>query len=199
MSHSPGGAGTESVARRALSATPALGPVRLVGIDGHAGSGKSTFAGRLSSALGGAPVVRLDDLAEHDALFDWAGLLERRVLGPLRQGRQARFPAYDWVRRARGPERVVPPAPVVLLEGVGAGRRSVRPSLSLLVWLDVDREAAWRRGRERDGPEQAGFWDGWERAEAAHFADDPSLPHADLLLVPGDGGYTTRVPRPGAR
>ena len=42
---------------------PSCGPVRLVGVDGHAGSGKSTFAGQLAEALGGAPVLHLDDIA----------------------------------------------------------------------------------------------------------------------------------------
>ena len=47
---------------------PSCGPVRLVGVDGHAGSGKSTFAGRLAEALDGAPVLRLDDIDAHKEL-----------------------------------------------------------------------------------------------------------------------------------
>ncbi|MFD0459286.1 NACHT domain-containing protein [Streptomyces violaceoruber] len=31
-------------------ASPSCGPVRLIAVDGHAGSGKSTFAGRLAAA-----------------------------------------------------------------------------------------------------------------------------------------------------
>ena len=45
-----------------------LGPVRLVAVDGPAGSGKTTFAGRLVKALqaGGATVAEIhtDDLLE---------------------------------------------------------------------------------------------------------------------------------------
>ncbi|PLW74452.1 hypothetical protein C0036_01815, partial [Streptomyces sp. DJ] len=63
---------------------PSCGPVRLVAVDGHAGSGKSTFAARLADALGpGTPVVRLDDLATHREPFGWAGRLRARVLEPL--------------------------------------------------------------------------------------------------------------------
>ncbi|NDZ89225.1 hypothetical protein G3I23_27350, partial [Streptomyces sp. SID10115] len=57
---------------------PSCGPVRLVAVDGHAGSGKSTFAGRLAEALGGAPVLRLDDIASHDRLFDWTRRLREQ-------------------------------------------------------------------------------------------------------------------------
>src|SRR5438046_2330413 len=36
------------------------GPVRLVGVDGCGGSGKTTFAGQLADAAGGCPVVHTD-------------------------------------------------------------------------------------------------------------------------------------------
>ncbi|MGW8375906.1 hypothetical protein [Streptomyces sp. ODS28] len=161
---------------------PSLGPVRLVGVDGHAGSGKSTFADRLASALGGAPVLRLDDLASHDALFGWTERLRGQVLEPLGRGEPARYEVYDWVRRGYLAEGVLPPAPVVLLEGVGAGRSGVRPHLACLLWMDMDRETAHARGMRRDGPQLREFWDGWTHAERTHFAEDPSSAHANFLV-----------------
>ncbi|NJP67773.1 uridine kinase family protein [Streptomyces spiramenti] len=184
--------GIAELARLAAAAVPALGGVRLIGIDGHAGSGKSTLADALAARLGGAPVIRSDDLADHDHLFAWTGRLTEEVLAPLRGGRPARFRAYDWERRTGGAWRRVRPAPVVLLEGVGAGRRALRPSLSLLLWLDVDRAMAWERGRRRDGPAQERFWDGWRPAEDGHFRDDPSRDAADILVVPQYDGYVVR-------
>ncbi|WP_245175140.1 uridine kinase family protein [Streptomyces bohaiensis] len=184
--------GVALLARLAADASPALGGVRLIGIDGHAGSGKSTLADALAARLGGAPVVRCDDLADHAHLFAWDDRLAREVLEPLRRGEPARFRAYDWERRVRGEPREVVPAPVVLLEGVGAGRRAVRPRLSLLMWMDVDRAVAWERGRRRDGPAQARFWEGWKPAEDDHFRDDPSRDAADILVVPQYDGYVVR-------
>ncbi|MEV4616746.1 hypothetical protein AB0K43_29760 [Kitasatospora sp. NPDC049258] len=174
---------------RALA--PSLGPVRLIAVDGHAGSGKTTFAGRLARALGGAPVVHLDDLATHEEPFGWVGRLRRQVLEPLAAGRTAEYRVYDWTLRRFEAVRRVPPAPVVLLEGVGAGRRAVRPALARLIWMDLDAAAARARGELRDGPELAGFWAGWARAEHAHFAADPSRPAADLLV----DGVTGRIVR----
>ncbi|MGK5630907.1 uridine kinase family protein [Streptomyces sp. URMC 123] len=171
---------------------PSCGPVRLIAVDGHAGSGKSTFAGRLAAALGGAPVLHLDDIATHDELFAWTGRLRARVLEPLAHGRPARYARYDWVARRFAEEREIPPAPVVLIEGVGAGRRALRPFLARLIWMELDRETAWRRGRDRDGSAQAAFWDGWMRAEREHFAADPSRPFADLLVLRGPVGYEIR-------
>ncbi|WP_420717147.1 uridine kinase family protein [Streptomyces sp. H27-G5] len=190
-SHGPARAGgpLERLARELASLPPSLGPVRLIGIDGHAGSGKSTFAERLAEALGGAPVMHLDDVATHEELFAWDGRLGAQVLEPLRAGRPALWTPYDWVERRFGPARELEPAPVLLVEGVGAGRRTLRPWLARLLWMETPRAQSWGRGRNRDGRELSDFWDGWERAELAHFADDPSRPFADTLVRQSGTGY----------
>lgn len=172
---------------RALA--PSCGPVRLVAVDGHAGSGKTTFSGRLAAALGGAPVVHLDDLATHREPFEWTGRLSEQVLEPLAAGRDAEYRVYDWTLRRFAGTAAVPSAPVVLVEGVGAGRRAVRPWLARVIWMELDAAAARRRGEERDGPELAEFWAGWARAESAHFAADPSRPYAATRV----DGVTGRI------
>ncbi|MEU9088225.1 hypothetical protein [Streptomyces sp. NPDC048357] len=188
----------ESLARELAALPPSLGPVCLIGIDGHAGSGKSTFAGRLAEALGhplpghppqGAPVLHLDDVASHEELFGWEERLRAQVLEPLAGGRPAHWAPYDWVERRFGPERVLEPAPVLLIEGVGAGRRALRPHLARLLWMETPRAQSWMRGRKRDGRELSDFWDGWERAERAHFSSDPSRPFADTLVRQSGTGY----------
>lgn len=176
-------------ARGLLSLPPSCGPVRLVAIDGHAGSGKSTLATRLAAALGGAPLLRLDDLATHDELFAWTDRLRAQVLLPLSRGERARYEPYDWTARRFGPARTLDPGPVVLIEGVGAGRRSLRPELATLWWMDLDRELSWERGRRRDGPALSAFWDDWTEAEKRHFSEDPSRPYADSLVRQLSEGY----------
>lgn len=168
---------------------PSCGPVQLVAVDGHAGSGKTTFAGRLAAALGGAPVVHLDDLATHREPFGWTGRLREQVLEPLAAGRDAEHRVYDWTLRRFAGTAAVPAAPVVLVEGVGAGRRAVRPWLARVIWMELDAASARRRGEERDGPELAEFWAGWARAESAHFAADPSRPYAATRV----DGVTGRI------
>ncbi|WP_229858943.1 uridine kinase family protein [Streptomyces poonensis] len=177
------------LATRLRRLTPSCGPVRLIGVDGHAGSGKSTFAGRLSTVLDGAPVLHLDDIATHEELFGWTGRLLEQVIEPLAHGGRARYLPYDWNARGFGPARTLPAAPVVLIEGVGAGRRALRPYLAELLWMDVPREEAWARGRSRDGEAQRDFWTGWVAAERRHFAEDPSRPFAGLLVRQFPEGY----------
>ncbi|MER5863087.1 hypothetical protein [Kitasatospora sp. NPDC002040] len=180
-----------SLAGELRALPPSCGPVRLVAVDGHAGSGKTTFAARLSAALDGAPVVHLDDLATHTEPFGWTGRLLDQVIAPLRRGEPARHQVYDWVAHRFAGTARVPLAPVVLIEGVGAGRREIRPELAALVWMELDQPAARARGERRDGPELAEFWAGWARDELAHFAADPSRPYADRLVH----GVTGRIVR----
>ncbi|MFF3303190.1 uridine kinase [Streptomyces sp. NPDC002908] len=176
-------------ARRLRSLPPSCGPVRLIAVDGHAGSGKSTFTGRLATALGGAPVLHLDDLATHDELFAWTDRLRDQVLDPLSRGEPARYAPYDWTARRFGPHRTLEPAPVLLVEGVGAGRAAVRPFLAGVLWMEGASATSWARGRLRDGPALSEFWDGWTVAERRHFADDPSYPFADVVIRRMPTGY----------
>ncbi|MFE7551393.1 uridine kinase family protein [Streptomyces gardneri] len=187
----------DRAAHALLRLPPSCGPVRLVAVDGHAGSGKSTLAARLSTALDGAPVLHLDDLATHEELFEWTGRLRRQVLEPLSRGETALYRPYDWNRRSFGEPRALPPAPVVLVEGVGAGRTMMRPFLAWLLWMEREPEKSWIRGRHRDGPEQAAFWDGWTLAETRHFAEDPSRAFADTLVRECREGYAW-LPGPSA-
>jgi uridine kinase len=188
-SSAPPGPAIHDLASRIRRLPPSCGPVRLIAVDGHAGSGKTTFAGQLAAALGGAPVLRLDDIASHDELFAWTGRLLTQVIEPLSRGETAHYTPYDWHARRFGPPRPLAPAPVVLVEGVGAGRRALRQRLARLLWMECPREESWARGRSRDGEEQREFWDGWVRAEQRHFAEDPSRPFADLLVRQCAKGY----------
>ncbi|MEU6252827.1 hypothetical protein [Streptomyces sp. NPDC047043] len=186
------------LASRLRRLPPSCGPVRLIGVDGHAGSGKSTFAGQLARALDDAPVLHLDDIASHDELFEWTGRLLTQVIEPLGRGESAHYAPYDWRTRTFEPPRVLPPAPVILVEGVGAGRRALRPHLAHLLWMELPHEDSWARGRHRDGEEQREFWAGWVSAERQHFAEDPSRPYADLLVRQLEKGYEV-LPGPAKR
>jgi uridine kinase len=196
---SPIPAALGGLAARLRSLPPSLGPVRLAAVDGHAGSGKTTFTERLAARLGGAPVLHLDDLASHADFFGWSERLERQVLAPLAEGREARHEVYDWeraeFRAGEGARGLLRPAPVVLIEGVGAGRRALRPYLACLLWMDVPAREAWSRGRLRDGPALSGFWSAWTRAERTHFAEDPSYSYANFVVRQGRLGYEVRAGR----
>ncbi len=180
---------------RALA--PSCGPVRLVAVDGHAGSGKSTFAARLAEALGGAPVLHLDDLASHEALFGWTGRLRTEVLDPLSRGEAAAYHPYDWISRRFGPPRLLAPAPVVLVEGwAPAAAPCARGWPGCCGWTGGPRSPG---GAADCGTARAGRVLGrMDSGGDPPFRPRPSLPYADALVRECPEGYMWLPRRPAA-
>ena len=158
------------------------GPVRVVAVDGPGGAGKTTFAAQLAEAAGGAPVIHTDDFASADNPIDWWPRMLAQVIEPLGRGDVARFQRYDWLSGALAEWRAVEPAPIVIIEGVSAGRSEWAEHLSFVVWIDTPREERLRRGVERDGPEALSDWESWMAEEDLHFASDGTRERVDVVV-----------------
>lgn len=172
------------LAARILDTPAHLGRVRLVAIDGTAGSGKSTFARRLAAALRDAR-ASTTELHTDDLLDGWTDLvafwprLEAGVLAPLAAGWPGSFHAYDWnTGRFRQEATSVPVSDVLLIEGVTSARAAVRKRLSLAVYLVAPRAVCLARGLARDGEALRPQWLHWMAAEEAYFAGEPNDPGA---------------------
>jgi len=160
----------------------ALGRPRVLAVDGRSGSGKSTLVARLAATVPSTAVVHTDDVAWHHDFFDWADLLLDGVLVPWRAGRDVAYRPPPWDARGRAGAITVPAAaPLLVVEGVGAGRRPFAPHLDALIWVQTDRALATRRGLERDGGDVA-FWDEWEARERPFLAADRPWARADLVV-----------------
>jgi hypothetical protein len=161
---------------------PTLGRPRVLAVDGRSGSGKSTLVARLLATVPGAAVVHTDDVAWYHDFFDWADLLVDGVLVPWRAGRDVAYrpPAWD-VRGRAGAITVSAEAPLLVVEGVGAGRRAFGSYVDTVIWVQTDRAVAARRGLERDDGDVA-FWDEWEARERPFLAADRPWERADLVV-----------------
>jgi energy-coupling factor transporter ATP-binding protein EcfA2 len=175
------------LADRVLAAAPRLGGTRLVCVDGPAGSGKTTLAGRLAAVLGDdTAVVHMDDLYAGWTLTGAVARLCAGVLRPLAVGRDGAYHRYDWTARRFSPALVTVPAPgVLVVEGCGSGSRAVDPWAGLRVWVEADPALRLARGLARDGDHLAPEWHRWQETEAAHFAADGTRDRADVVV---DGG-----------
>lgn len=174
-------------------ARPALSRSFVLALDGRSGAGKTALARRLSAEMAlrdrTCTVVHLDDLYP-----GWHGLaaalprLCAEVLEPLRAGSTGRFRSWDWLAQRPGPVREVPPTPVVLVEGVGAGATPCPGLVDLVVWLEVGAQLRRRRALERDGKTFAPHWEEWAAQEDQIFARRGGPARADVVLEDVDPG-----------
>ncbi len=184
----PSDKGALTIVERALAASPRLGPVRLVCVDGPAGSGKTTTAARVVGAATArgvtTRVVHLDDLYE-----GWSGLegslwprLSAQVLEPLRRGLPGRFQSYDWHAGAFADWVEVPVPALLVVEGCGAARRACDPVAVLRVWVEADAALRLERGLARDGEHAREQWLRWMDDEHVHFTRERTRERADIRL-----------------
>ena len=159
------------------SRLPTLGTGRLICLDGPTGSGKSSLASLL-----GAPVVHTDDLID-----GWTGLrtIDAQLDGllrPLAAGQPGSYRRYDWGAGDYAETVVVPPAPLLVLEGVGAGSLVLDDLATVVVWVEAPYEVRKSRALLRDGEAFAPHWHTWETEELDHFVRNRTLERADLVI-----------------
>ena len=164
----------------------ATSPVLVLGIDGRSGAGKSTLAAELATALRRHREVALFHL--EDIYPGWDGLeagthaYVTEVLAPLSRGEAAAWNGWDWAAGTAGERSTLSPAPVVIIEGVGAGCAAARNLLDALVWVQVPDETRKTRALERDGEVFAAHWDRWAAQEQAYLDADAVPEHADVTV-----------------
>lgn len=144
-------------------------------IDGPAGSGKTTLA-----ATFGAPVIHLDDL-----YAGWTGMARgleqaQRLVDALLKGQPAGYRRYDWVQDEYAEWVPVEPAPLIVIEGCGAGSLTTD---ALRIWIETHRQERLRRGLARDGESYREKWLAWQQQEEAHFAAHQTREGADVHLT----------------
>jgi uridine kinase len=140
----------------------------VVGIAGGTGSGKTTVADRLASAMPPGRCVTLD----HDAYYrdqghlppddreainyDHPSVLDSALLAlhlrELRDGRTIEVPIYDFATHTRRREtRTVAPARVILVEGILVfAEPALREQMDIKIFVDTDADIRLMRRIRRD-------------------------------------------------
>ncbi|MEM8864677.1 MAG: AAA family ATPase [Planctomycetota bacterium] len=169
-------------------------PVRLVGIDGPGGAGKSTLAEQLRRRLGDAVVVHMDDFyrvmddAERrkltpeeacDQSFDWERLRDQ-VLSPLQSQRAAVYQRYDWESGRLAESHRVDSDALVIVEGVGSTRRELRGLYDFRVWVQTPKKVCLERQYAR-GHGNEDLIPRWRETEECYEAIHRPKEHADFV------------------
>jgi energy-coupling factor transporter ATP-binding protein EcfA2 len=196
----------------------AIGPVvhrpRIVAVDGRTASGKTTLARRLAGLVASSAVVHTDDVAWWHSAFDWSALMADGVLAPLRRGEAVTFRPPAWEARGRaGAVTVARGTSLLIVEGVGAGRRDIAHLVDAVIWVQSDRVIRDRREAARiaAGETDAELSESWVSEEVPFIADQrpweramvvvcgtPGLAHdADTEAVVANAPGRERTPRDG--
>lgn len=159
------------------------GGVRVLAVDGRSGSGKSTIGERLAIAAD-APLIHFDDLLPGwDAMEPGPELIVECVLGKLARGLDGRYPVMNWETLEYEAVRDVPWTDRLVIEGVGASSRHVRPYLASTVWVEVPLATCqYRVERRWDWPTYAPYRQQCIRHESDYIAREEPGSHADIVL-----------------
>jgi hypothetical protein len=170
----------ELMARKASGSGPFL-----LAIDGRSSNGKSMLADRIAAVVPGTSVVHTDDVAWWHSRFGWDDLLITGVIAPLRRGEAVHYRPPAWDARGRQGSITVPAeATLVVIEGVGSGRRSLADHVDAVIWLQADLDITERRDRARveAGEISQVSYEGWMAEEVPFQANERTWERANLIV-----------------
>lgn len=141
--------------------------IRVIGIAGGTGSGKTTLSNALAAALGDRAVVIAQDWYYRDQRhlsreerqrtnYDHPDAIETELLladlDQLRVGVDIDAPQYDFTQHLRATETSrIEPCPIVIIEGLHVlGEAILREMLDVGVFLDVPSDIRFIRRLQRD-------------------------------------------------
>lgn len=171
------------------SKKPKAGSVFFIAVDGHGGSGKSTFSKYLSERLH-ALIIHTDDFASWDDPVNWWPLVIERIFEPIKNGASTlNYPRSKWWEDHH-PEPAVDErvTDIMILEGVGALREEFRDYISIGFFVDTPKELCLARGIARDGntgkkPEElTQMWNKWFESEDIYMKRDNPKAYADAII-----------------
>jgi uridine kinase len=173
-----------------ILAAPVAAQTRIVGVDGPAASGKTTFVRNLRGCLPEASLIEIDDFVSWSNDDGWWTRFLEQALVPIHNGERAHYQARDWVNDEFGTRlgewRTVPWSPLVILDGGRSTRLDAQPFLSFSIWVEAPRAERLRRGMERDGESHRALWLRWMEKESRFFARDGTKDRADIRVDTSD-------------
>ena len=159
-------------------------------VEGDAGSGKTTFAKALASALPSAALIHVDDISWWLDWLDWSDAMLDGIVRPWLAGERVDYRPPGWIDKGRAGSVTAPVYPVgaaegqaeryLVIEGMAAGRPELEAVASLLVFVTSDPVIARERLLGRDtGTTRDDATAGTSRAEEYAFYAE-----SQQILVP---------------
>ncbi len=159
----------------------------LVAIDGRAGAGKTTLATKLArewSNKNSVAIIHMDDLYNgwDDALSESLTYSLQDIVRRHLSGELIEYKKYNWITQQFDEVEIIEPVDILILEGVGAGQKSVRDAGASLYWLDIEPDVGITRVLNRDGHHIADEMARWMVRQELHFLSDKTRENAEHIL-----------------
>lgn len=176
-------AGSPALVALTQAATAPDGLPKIIGVDGRSGAGKSTLAGWLAAETGATLLGIENTYPGWDGLEEGVRLIVRDVLEPLAAGlREVQVPLWDWTHNRPGEPRELVVGDALILEGVGAASKIVRPYLAASVWIEMPERERRKRAFKRDGDTYRPHWDRWAAQEERMLKRERTPERVDLVI-----------------
>ncbi len=180
-----------SIQEQLSSLSLTVGSTLFIAVDGHGGSGKSTFAKFLAEKFQ-AEIVQTDYFASWDNPLNWWPLVIQYVFEPIKNGAATlNYPRSNWASGQNlEPVTDQPVTEIMILEGVSSLRKEFREYIGFGIFVDTPKEICLRRGVERDltydykksSAELTEMWNKWFEDEEIYFDRDNPKAYADLVI-----------------
>jgi uridine kinase len=158
----------------------------LIAIDGRAGAGKTTLAGKFFDDLSpnqSVAVIHMDDL-----YAGWDGALGetftktlKSIVNAYHSHSTIELEIFNWSLMRFDSVQRIAPVDVLILEGVGSGQKTVRDAGAIVYWLDIDPEIGLQRVLKRDGNHIAEQMKQWQIDQEIHFLSDKTRENAQHI------------------
>lgn len=160
----------------------------ILAIDGPAGAGKTTLSENLQRGLArhySSTIIHMDDLYEgwNRALSPSLSEKLLTITNSHKKLEEISLARYDWGSESFAEPELIPARPLLILEGVGCGQRSIRNQLTALIWIDIDEQIGLERVLHRDGTAIEEEMQKWLRAQQQHFMEEDTKKAADFILT----------------
>ncbi len=189
--------------------------VRLIGISGGSGSGKTTIIRRIAERVKDFVFIPQDNYYksaenisnrnitdfnfDHPDAFDTTLLLEH--LSELKDGKAIEMPTYDFVHHRRAEEvTLVEPSRVVLVEGIMVFfEQEIREMMDLKIYVDTPDDIRFIRRLERDVTDRGRTMESvikqyLEVVRPGHYMFiEPTKEFADIIIP--EGGHNANALR----
>lgn len=124
-------------------------PKPLILIDGAAGSGKTTLAAKLVDILN-ANLVHTDDVSWCADPIHWDNEMLTEIVNPWLNGKDVAYRPTGWIKENRSGSINVDPNRALIIEGMGASRKTLRVIAAYSIWVDTEPKIARERVVQRD-------------------------------------------------